>query len=247
MSALPRFWLVPIVMMSTMLSCTAAPPPTPGASFQLGGLTRAARDTDKGPSLHHYTETYERFFFQWKNDPIAIFEIGVADGGSLTMWQEYFPNATIIAADIEDKSQFDNSRVKTVVADQSRRDQLRRAVEAGGGRYDVLLDDGGHTMEQQQVSLGYLFPFVKPGGFYVLEDIHTSIPALWQGYGVEPGGGNSTLRMIQDYMGAAPPAFSSQYMLPEELAYLNQHVDYVNLVYRTDSRSIVGIFRKKAE
>lgn len=239
-----RYW-IPIAMMSTMLSC--AQPPTPAASFQLGGLTRAAGDTDKGPSLHHYTEIYERFFFQWKNDPIAIFEIGVANGGSLKMWQEYFPNATIVAADIEDKSQFDNSHVKTVVADQSRRDQLRLAVDAGGGHYDVLLDDGGHTMEQQQVSLGYLFPFVKPGGFYVLEDIHTSIPALWPEYGVEPGGGNSTLTMIQNYMGTAPPAFSSRYMLPEELAYLNQHVDYVNLVYRTDSRSIVGIFRKKAE
>ncbi len=246
MPAFPRSGLVFILSLSTIASCTGAPAPAvPAAGFRLGGLTSAARDTDKGPSLHHYTEIYERFLFQWKDDPIAIFEIGVANGGSLKMWQEYFPNATIVAADIEDKSRFDNARVKTVVADQSNRDQLRRAVDAGGGRYDVLLDDGGHTMEQQQVSLGYLFPAVKPGGFYILEDIHTSIPALWPDYGVEPGGANSTLRMIQDYMGAAPPAFRSQYMLPAEVAYLDQHVEYINLVYRTDSRSMVAIFRKK--
>ena len=108
----------------------------------------------------------------------------------------------------------------------------------------MLLADGGHTMEQQ-VSLGYLFQFVKPGGYYILEDVHTSIPALWPGYGVEPGGGNTTLKMIQDFMGSASPVFRSQYMRPEEQAYLDAHVEYANLVYRTESRSIVCIFRKK--
>ena len=239
----PRFTLA-AALLATTVSCASGPPPTPPV-FELGGLTRAAGDTDKGPSLHHYTEVYEPLLFPWKNDPIAIFEIGIADGGSLKMWQQYFPNATIVAADIEDKSRFANARVKTVVADQAQRDQLQRAVDAGGGRFDVLLDDGGHTMEQQQVSLGYLFMFVKPGGYYLLEDVHTSVPELWPGYGVDPDGGNSTLKMIQDFMGSAPPVFRSRYMLPQELAYLNEHVEFVNLVYRAQSRSIVGIFKKK--
>ncbi len=138
----PRRLVVSAALLAATVSCTAAPPQS-ATVFELGGLTRAAADTDKGPSLHHYTEVYEPLLFPWKNDPIAIFEIGVADGGSLKMWQEYFPKATIVAVDIEDKSRFANARVKIVVADQARRDQLKRAVDAGGGSYDVLLDDGG--------------------------------------------------------------------------------------------------------
>ena len=104
-------------------------PPTPAAP-QLGALSAAARSTDKGPNKHNYTELYERLFFQWKNDPIKIFEIGVAAGGSLEMWQSYFPQARVFAIDIFDKSQFNNARVTTLIADQANRDQLQKAIDA---------------------------------------------------------------------------------------------------------------------
>jgi hypothetical protein len=235
-----------IVIALTVGACQQAPPPRPEMiPFKLGTLTEAARNTDKGPSLHHYTEVYERFLFDLKDAPVKIFEIGVAQGGSLEMWQEYFPKATITAIDIEPKTKYDTARVKTFVADQANREALKKVTDAAGKDFDILLDDGGHTMEQQQVSLGMLFPYVKPGGYYILEDVHTSIPALWPNYGVAADGSNSTLKMIQDFMGSAPPLFKSTYMTPEELAYLNANVEYANLLYRTDSKSIVCIFRKK--
>jgi cephalosporin hydroxylase len=216
------------------------------ATPRLGELAKVATKTDKGPHRHNYVEIYERFMFQWKHDPIKIFEIGIEDGGSLVMWQEYFPKASIFGLDIEDKSALANVRVKTIVGDQSKRDQLQNAMKISGGDIDILVDDGGHTMEQQQVSLGYLFKFVRPGGYYVLEDIHTSIPAIRPGYGVESDGSNSTLRMIQNYMQSAPPAFKSKYMLPEEMKYLDEHVEFANLHYRASSRSIFCIFKKKS-
>ena len=92
----------------------------------MGLLSAAATSTDKGPGGHNYTELYERLFFPWKDEPITIFEIGIADGGSLAMWQAYFPKARIFAVDILPKTQFDNERVKTLIADQANRDQLQR-------------------------------------------------------------------------------------------------------------------------
>ena len=214
--------------------------------FQLGTLSDAARQTDKGPGLHHYTELYERLLFDLKNQPVRIFEIGIEDGGSIKMWQEYFPKSSVIAVDINPKKMFDNERVRTFVADQASREQLNKVLESAGRDFDIILDDGGHTMEQQQVSLGLLFRSVKPGGYYIVEDVHTSIPELWKGYGVSADRGNTTLKMIQDYMAAAPPRFTSGYMTADELAYLNQHVESVNLHYRTESRSIVSVLRKTA-
>ena len=224
----------------------SAPPPAPPPPLpKVGVLAAAARDTDKGPSQHNYTELYERLFFPWKDESIKIFEIGIANGGSLKMWQAYFPQARIFAADILPKSEFENARVKTLVADQANREQLQAAIETSGSDIHILIDDGGHTMEQQQVSLGFLFKHVTPGGYYVIEDVHTSLPALWQGYGVERGGANTTLRMLENFVRGATPSIRSKYMRPEEMAYLDQHIDSVTITHRPQSRSIVCVLKKK--
>jgi hypothetical protein len=221
-----------------------APPPKP-APPAIGVLSAAATATDKGPGGHNYTELYERLFFPWKDEPITIFEIGIAGGGSLTMWQAYFTQARIFAVDILPKAEFDNARVKTLIADQANRDQLQAAINAVGRDIHILIDDGGHTMEQQQVSLGFLFRHVVPGGYYVIEDVHTSLPALWQGYGVERGGANTTLRMLENFARGSKPSIRSKYMRPEEMVYFDAHIDSVTITHRPRSRSIMAVLRKK--
>ena len=93
-------------------------------------------------------------------------------------------------------------------------------------------------MEQQQVSLGFLFRHVRPGGYYVIEDVHTSLPALWKGYGVERGERNTTLRMLENFVRSTKPAISSKYMLPDEMAHLNAQIESVNISYRPRTRSL---------
>lgn len=39
---------------------------------------------------------------------------------------------------------------------------------------DIIIDDGGHIMEQQKVSFKHLYDKVKDGGIYLVEDTHTS-------------------------------------------------------------------------
>jgi demethylmacrocin O-methyltransferase len=246
--------LLIFALLVTWAGCSASPqappppvpPPEVPAVPQLGVLSAAAGSTDKGPSQHNYTELYERLLFQWKNDPIKIFEIGIAEGGSLAMWQTYFPNARIFAVDILEKSTFDNARVTTLVADQADRDQLQKAIDASGSDIHVLIDDGGHTMKQQQVSLGFLFRHVRPGGYYIIEDVHTSLPALWKGYGVARDGRNTTLRMLENFVRSSSPAIRSEYMLESEMAYLTEHIESVTITHRPKSRSIVCVLKKKA-
>ncbi len=242
-----------LVAAIVVAGCAEAPPAAPAprpapvkpVPPAIGLLSAAAHSTDKGPGGHNYTELYERLFSPWKDEPIKIFEIGIAGGGSLEMWQAYFPHARIFAVDILPKSAFDNGRVKTLVADQANRDQLQAAIDAAGGNIHILIDDGGHTMEQQQVSLGFLFKHVRPGGYYVIEDVHTSLPALWQGYGVERGGANTTLRMLENFVRGTRPAMRSKYMRAEEMAYLDEHIDSVTITHRPRSRSIMGVLKKK--
>lgn len=243
------------IVLSLFTACTVAPPSPPQNTTppgpavppapQLGVLSAAATATDKGPSQHNYTELYERLLFQWKDDPIKILEIGVAKGGSLTMWQSYFPKARIFAIDIFDKSEFNNARVTTLIADQANREQLQAAIEKSGSDIDVLLDDGGHSMEQQQVSLGFLFRHVRPGGYYIIEDVHTSLPALWKGFGVARDGANTTLRMLENFIRASAPAIRSRYMSEAEMTYLTEHIESVIISHRPKSRSLMCVLKKK--
>ena len=47
--------------------------------------------------------------------------------------------------------------------------------------FDIIIDDGGHTMNQQKTSFLTLLPLVRPGGFYVIEDLETSYSSDYGG------------------------------------------------------------------
>lgn len=245
------FWsvtaIVTLGLVASILYVSGRETPPEPSRTPFGDLSRAAKGrTDKGFPGHGYTETYERFLQVWRDEAIRIFEIGIESGGSLLMWQEYFPRAKIYGVDINESSRFENARVMTCVADQAKRDQLQKCLDKFGGQFDIIIDDGGHSMEQQQVSLGFLFPYVRPGGFYSLEDIHTSLPSLYPGFGVAPDQGNTTLGMIFKYVYGPVPKFSSQYMLPGEIAYLDAQVETADLHLASNAlHSIMCMFKKR--
>jgi hypothetical protein len=127
-------------------------------------------NTDKAAG-HGFTEFYFNYFEKYTNP--RILEIGIFDGASLKMMEEFFVAPTIVGIDIEPKKQYESKCIKTMIADQSVPEQLLKCLELCS-EYDIIIDDGGHTMQQQLVTIATLFPHVKSGGIYVLEDLHTS-------------------------------------------------------------------------
>jgi len=128
--------------------------------------------TDKA-TYHHFTEVYDDIFSGYSSP--RLLEIGVAKFGSIQMYLEYFENPYIVAMDIEDKDEYLSDKWKFVKGDQCCVEDLAKCVEEE--KYDIIIDDGGHTMKQQQVTLGVLLDQIKPGGYYILEDLHTSFRA----------------------------------------------------------------------
>lgn len=118
-----------------------------------------------------YLEFYEQTFSPIRSDAIKLFEIGIFKGASMKMWVDYFPNAIIVGMDIEETDIPRYRRVTVLQGDQADKARLMEVGEAWGP-FDIVIDDGGHTMHQQQTSLGVLFKFVKPGGIYIIEDLH---------------------------------------------------------------------------
>ena len=138
--------------------------------------------TDKSSLHHDYLSFYERFFEEFRNEKIKVLEIGVFGGASLEVWEAYFPNAVIIGADIDPGvPRFPGSRVIVEILDQSNVEEL---VNLGvkHGPFDIIIEDGSHQWEHQITSLRTLFPFLRPGGFYVVEDLQTNYGAQETNY-----------------------------------------------------------------
>lgn len=123
-----------------------------------------------------YLEEYERLFHRIRHLPLRIVELGVQGGWSMLMWQEYFPAATIIGVDVADKpANFPTDpRFHFVQSDQNDPRLGDRVTALTGGPLDVVIDDASHIGFYTGKSFRTLFPLVKPGGTYVIEDIATS-------------------------------------------------------------------------
>jgi hypothetical protein len=97
------------------------------------------------------------------------------------MWKDYFGDkAVIFGIDIDPRcKQFEEENIKIFIGSQSDRNFLRD-IKKTIPKIDVLIDDGGHTMNQQIVSYEELFDHIKEDGVYLCEDLHTS---YWRSFG----------------------------------------------------------------
>jgi SAM-dependent methyltransferase len=128
----------------------------------------------RGLTPKRYTTVYERYLAPLREEPITLLEIGVQTGASLRMWEDYFPRARIFGIDIKEEClKHASDRSTVLIGDQTDREFLRSVVDQTGP-LDVVVDDGGHHMDQHRVSLEELFPHVRPGGLYCVEDLHTA-------------------------------------------------------------------------
>ncbi len=50
---------------------------------------------------------------------------------------------------------------------------LRSVIDEMGSP-DIILDDGSHVSDHQKISFETLWPLLKVGGLYVIEDLHTA-------------------------------------------------------------------------
>jgi cephalosporin hydroxylase len=131
---------------------------------------------------YHYLDIYERHLSCYQGKPLFFLEIGVCAGGSLDMWRRYFGDkATIVGIDI-DKECAKRVDPPNVVRIGSQADPLfLQSVIKEFGNPDVVLDDGSHMASHQRASFDFIFRFVKDGGLYLIEDMHTSYWPYWEG------------------------------------------------------------------
>jgi hypothetical protein len=129
--------------------------------------------TDKN-STHSYLPLYDELLGKKKETATDVLEIGICFSGSVELFDKYFPNATITALDIlaDDKlpqSAYNENKVKLISGDAYSPFLFTSLFR--GKTYDILLDDGPHTLESQLKFLTMYSMLMKPNGILIIEDI----------------------------------------------------------------------------
>jgi precorrin-6B methylase 2 len=130
--------------------------------------------TDKGagkyPEEHDFIRSfYEDEFTKYQDKDIKLLEIGVYRGASLALWSLYFTKGHITGLDNQDLvvSKYQNlDRVNIGICDA-----YNPEIAEQLGDFDIIIDDGPHTLPTVQKCIELYLPKLNKGGVMVLEDI----------------------------------------------------------------------------
>ena len=130
---------------------------------------------DRHPThKHFYIDVYDAMLSAWKDEPIKLMELGIASGASLMMWAQYFTNGQILGLDIVEPVRKDYleklPNVGMIFGDAYNDDNAKYILE-NLPQQDVFIEDGAHDIDNQIKALLKYNKLVRPGGYYICEDM----------------------------------------------------------------------------
>ncbi len=132
---------------------------------------------------------------------VALLEIGIQNGGSLEIWKRYLPEGSrVTGVDIDERcSKIPlHSDIEVIICDASDRTRLDAAL--GARMFDVIIDDGSHVSEQIIATFKALFPRLRPGGKFIIEDLHACYFPSFKGGYREPSSAIEWLKNFVDWL-----------------------------------------------
>ncbi|KAI8586057.1 hypothetical protein BDZ88DRAFT_455374 [Geranomyces variabilis] len=155
---------------------------------------------------HNYQLMYEKYLPAYRTGKkLKLLEIGLGcdmnygPGKSLALWQEYFGDAVDLYFMEYDAACAEKWNAKTegatiISGDQAKIEDLQRVIDISGGNFDLIIDDGGHSMIQQKTTYKHMFlNALKPGGLLFIEDLQTSYMSTYGG----AYKGDTTVEMVK--------------------------------------------------
>ena len=183
----------------------------------------------------HYFDIYEENFSKFKKRKITILEIGIAKGGSLRMWKNYFSSdSTIVGIDINPEcKKFEKDNIKTYIGNQTDVNFLSSVIK-DIGKPDIIIDDGGHTPNQQIISFNYLFGHLNDKGIYLVEDTHASYHSDFQD--------RQDGFTFMDYVKSLPDKLNLWYQYNDYKIYRKEIKEKINMPYFTKNTYKISFY-----
>jgi hypothetical protein len=129
--------------------------------------------TDKN-TTHSYLPLYDELLCRKKFSCRNMLEVGVCFGGSVELFDKYFPNGTITALDILEERKLpdllrNQNKIRLISGDAY--SPFFFSALFRGKKFDVVLDDGPHTLESQIKFLTMYSMLLEEDGILIIEDV----------------------------------------------------------------------------
>jgi hypothetical protein len=141
--------------------------------------------TDKD-SPHSYISNFYQPLVDLIDTPKCLLEVGVWKGASCALWKIAFPQCSVLGIDIKIKELhpvaiklMETNQIQLIQSDA----YSHSFTNSLKNKFDLIIDDGPHTIESQIKALNYFIPLLAEGGTLVIEDIQNGIvdmKKLWR-------------------------------------------------------------------
>ena len=188
---------------------------------------------------HNYHTYYEDHLKEFKLKNINILEIGSFKGNAAAAFFFYLKNSKIYSADIfPDLYLYKSKRIKNFFIDSSKEEQLQSLVRNENKKFELIIEDAGHYLRDQIITLFILFKLLEKKGIYVVEDLdfpdtrkdmnlHNEKPTLKE----------ILLSIIEK------KEFKSKYILNEDKDYFLKYFDTIEIF--KEKKNEIAIIKKK--
>lgn len=153
-------------------------------------IDKSSQRENPGPNdsnhCHPYSLLYHSLFKNNRNDNLNFCEIGIAEGRSLLLWEEYFPKAQIYGFERWPKwlanwtsNYADKKRVHVDYMNVLSNDEIINPMQKTGVKFDCIIDDSTHNFLDMIRIIKLSMNFLNDGGMIIIEDIQKAFDESW--------------------------------------------------------------------
>lgn len=190
----------------------------------------------------NYFSIYDDFFRCHIGNNPNVLEIGVQNGGSLQILSKYLKNAIIYGVDIDPKvlnlNLGPNINIYNFdITDEGAINQQFKKI-----KFDIIIDDGSHICSDIIQTFKLLFPKLKPGGVFLIEDLHTS---YWQSHCGSYLGADSAIEFFKKFTDLLNFYHIKDYYFQENLSADDRYIfQWLRSIYFYDSVVVIHKLQK---
>ena len=144
----------------------------------------------------NYFDIYDECFSCYIDNKPHVLEIGVQNAGSLQILNKYLKNATLYGVDIDPKVLNLNLESNIHIYNFDITDEHAIKQHFKNIEFNIIIDDGSHICSDIIQTFKLFFSKLKPGGVFLIEDLHTS---YWQSHGGSYLGADSAIEFFKKF------------------------------------------------
>jgi len=132
--------------------------------------------TDKNAE-HAYCDYYQETLQDFKDKDVSVLELGTNYGCSAIIWHDFLTKSKLLLLDIAETINpkcwdiMDTSRFMYANCDAYDIDTPAEVEKVRPDGFDIIFDDGPHTLKSQKECIQYYLPMLKNGGMMFIEDV----------------------------------------------------------------------------